>query len=131
MELKDLIGLHLIKRIDAQFSGSGSLDAVDFSMNGMRYRAEWEELDLDHSQLGLYCVGIESPADGEGFPVFCIHRDTFGTSGFASDILEIYDTQTAKPVLILGTEEIEIDPDCRIDYFPENIHCTHKENLLR
>lgn len=131
MELKDLIGLHLIKRIDAQFSRNGSLDAVDFTMNGMRYRAEWEELDLDHSQLGLYCVGVESPADGEGFPVFCIHRETFGTSGFASDILEIYDTQTAKTILILGTEEIEICPDCRIDYFPKNIHCTHKEKLLR
>ena len=130
MELKELIGLQLIKRIEVFHGELGSLDAVHFTMVGTRYRAQWEELDLDHSQLGLYCVGVESPADGDGFPVFCIHRDTYGELGLASDILEIYDTITAKPILVIGTEEIELFTDCRIDYYPENIHCTHKEKLL-
>ena len=130
MELKELIGLHLIKRIEVFRGELGFLDAVHFTMAGTRHRAQFEELDLDHSQLGLYCVGVESHADGDGFPVFCIHRETYGKHGLASDILEIYDTKTAKPILVIGTEEIELYPDCRIDYYPENIHCTHKEKLL-
>lgn len=130
MALKDLIGLHLIKRIEIVRGELGSLDAVHFTMTGIRHSAQWEELDLDHSQLGLYFVGVESPADGDAFPVFCIHREAYGTHGLASDILGIYDTKTAKPILVIGTEGIEDCPECRIDYYPENIHCIHKEKLL-
>jgi hypothetical protein len=128
MELKELIGLQLIKRIEVFHGELGSLDAVHFTMAGIRHRAQWEELGLDE-RLGLYFIGVESHADGDGFPVFCIHRETYGEHGLASDILEIYDTKTAKPILIIGTEEIELFPDCRIDYYPENIHCIHKERL--
>lgn len=131
MDLKELIGLHRIKRIELFRNSLGHLDAVHFTMAGIRYRAQWEELDLDHSDLGLYCVGVESDADGDGFPVFCIYRETYGNFDLASDILEIYDAKTAKPILIIGTEEIDNSPDCRIDYYPENIHCIHKERLLR
>ena len=131
MGLKDLIGLHLIKRIDVIRNDAGSIDSVSFTMAGTRYRAVWQDVGRGESQLSLQYAGVESFADGDGFPVFCIHRDTYGESGLASDILEIYDTETAKPILIIGTETIEIFPECRIDYFPENIHCIHKERLLK
>ena len=130
MKLKELTGLHLIKRIEVFRGEFGSLDAVHFTMAGTRHRAQREELGLD-DRLCLYYLGAESHADGDGFPVFCIHRETYGKHGLASDILEIYDTKTAKPILVIGTEEIELYPDCRIYYYPENIHFSHKEKLLK
>ncbi len=131
MELNELIGLHLLKRIVVSYDGAGILDAVDFTMAGFRHRAVRVDHGRGESQLFNHYLGVASDADGDGFPVFCIHRETYGTSGLASDILEIYDTITAKPILIIGTEEIDLSPDCRIDYYPENIHCTHKEKLLK
>lgn len=131
MELNELIGLHLIKRIDVIRNDSGSIASVSFTMAGTRYRAVWQDVGRGESQLSLQYAGVDSFADGDGFPVFCIYWDTYGESGLASDILEIYDTKTAKPILILGTEEIEVFPECRLSYYPENIHCIHKERLLK
>lgn len=130
MKLKELIGLHRIKRIAFFRDEDGVGDAVHFTMDGIRHRAVRVDYGRDGHRLRDICLGVESDADGDGRPVFCIHRDAYGPYGFASDILEIYDIKTAKPFLIIGTEEIDIFPQGRIDYYPENIHCTHEEKLL-
>lgn len=130
MELKDLVGKHI-------------LDAVDFTTGKVStYGDEFEDAQLCRFRLdGNIYVAIEDPSDGYRsylgelkidtenkmfniFPPISVigHHRTIGSYGNKDDILELIDETTGKIVLEIGTADID-------DYYPGFIASFHPEAM--
>ena len=123
MELKELIGLHVLRRVEIL---DDILDQriARFTLDDFRYEVFEYHLPNGLSKMiGPNVVGRSSPADGPGILVFCRHLDTSfsGASCEDADILEIYNANTAEKLLTIGTKNISRNCRCIIDGVPIRI----------
>ena len=129
MELKDLVGKHL-------------LDAVDFDNEQIKNWARYEDCQVMRFRLdGKVYSAIEDPDDGYRSsmrelvvseppmkntfkPVGVVGRHRTAQTGCyrASDVLELIDIETGKIVLIVGTENTD-------GYYPYYVASFHPENM--
>lgn len=117
MELKELIGLHVLRRVEIL---DDILDqrVARFTLDDFRYEVFEYHLPNGLSKMiGPNVVGRASPADGPGILVFCRHLGTSfsGASCEDADILEIYNANTAEKLLTIGTKNISRNCRCIID----------------
>ena len=123
MELKELIGLHVLRRVEI-VEEAPDIKIAHFTLDDYRYTVSEYRLPNGTTRMeGPHVSGVVSPADGPGIPVFCLHRDTSfsGHSCEDADILEIYNATTAKKVLTIGTKNIYRDSRCIIEGDPIRI----------
>lgn len=131
MELKELIGEHM-------------LDAVDFSHEQMKIWGErFEDCQVMRFRLnGKVYVAVEDPDDGyrshmnditvsedatmknafEPVSVIGRHREK-GIYGYVDDVLELIDVVTGQIVLEVGTENTN-------DYYPYFVASFHPEAMM-
>lgn len=123
MELKELIGLHVLRRVEI-VEETPDIKIANFSLDYYRYTVSEYRLPNGTTRMdGPHVSGVESSADGSGMLVFCLHRDSSfsGHSCEDADILEIYNANTAKKVLTIGTKNIYRNSRCIIEGDPLRI----------
>jgi len=129
-QLKDLIGLHLLDAVDFENVSLPAYEGADYNedANTCRFR-------LDGT---VWCV-VEDPSDGyrssmreivrsrkkpvNVFPAIQVLAVIRERNGYNScDLLELIDTQTAKVVLVVGTDNND-------DYYPSFVANFSPENM--
>lgn len=123
MELKELVGLHVLRRVEI-VEGTPDIKIAHFSLDYYRYTVSEYRLPNGTTRMdGPHVSGVESSADGSGMLVFCLHRDSSfsGHSCEDADILEIYNANTARKVLTIGTKDICRNSRCIIEGDPIRI----------
>lgn len=123
MELKELAGLHILRRLEI-VDGLANSRIAHFTLDNLSYTVSEFRLENGASRMrGPDVSGVVSPADGPGIPAFCLHRDTSfsGHSCEDADILEIYNAITAKKLLTIGTKNISRNCRCIIEGNPIRI----------
>ena len=123
MELKELTGLHVLRRVDI-VEEAPDIKIAHFTLDDYRYTVSEYRLPNGTTRMeGPHVSGVASSADGSGLLVFCLHRDSSfsGHSCEDADILEIYNATTGKKVLTIGTKNICRNSRCIIDGDPIRI----------
>lgn len=123
MELKELIGLHVLRRVEI-VEETPDIKIAHFTLDDYRYTVSEYRLPNGATRMeGPHVSGVASSADGSGLLVFCLHRDSAfsGHSCEDADILEIYNATTAKKVLAIGTKNIYRNSRCIIEGDPIRI----------
>ena len=120
MELKDLVGKHVLKGVKRSFvvEDGESCEALLFNLDGNTYAAVEDPDDGYRSYLSELRV-LPSCACAQNIPdieVFCMMDE-----GDDRDVLEMRDIANAKIVLRIGTEDTDdYYPYCVMEYSPEN-----------
>ena len=121
MELRDLVGRHILQGI-----GTGiiedrygeSCNYVDFKLDDTTYRAVEDPQDGWRSYLqDLQIISRDPEFVFSPVSVFCSMDDKD-----SDDVLYIYDSNTGKEILAIGTRDIDDwYPCCIMEYHPENM----------
>lgn len=118
MELKDLVGEHLLDAVDRDNTEVrryddvfDSCDVIRFRLDGVVYMAVEDPNDGYRSSMRSIESG-DWPMTNTFPPVRVVGRHvTKGEYGGEDDILELIDVVTGKPVLRVGTDNLD-------DYYP-------------
>ena len=130
MELKDLKGKHMLSGVDFGEYVTKDIAVVDeisnvihFRLDGITYsafedpndgyRSCMKELSVSHTDIKNTFHQVE---------VLGIHK-TKDSFGCGSDIIEFIDTETAKPVLRVGTSAVK-------DFYPSYVAWFCPENMV-
>lgn len=128
MELKDLVGTHILSGIEVGTIGRKvygdfeQCEFVKFTLDGVTYIAEenpddgyrsyMDELRIEDEPCKIKLPNIE---------VLC------HWIGDNDDILHIFDANNGKEILVIGTERIDdYYPICVLRYTPENMYCNQE-----
>lgn len=118
MELKDLIGEHVLTGADTDSTNHGDSNAIRFVLDGKTYIAIEDPEDGYRSCMGEL---IESQ---DKIPNLFKEQKVIGTmrEGSGCDILDFIDCVTGKIVISIGTDNTE-------DYYPWFVGEFHPENM--
>lgn len=127
MELKDLVGLHFLTGVDFENFETGGYynwdaQVVNFVLDGITYTATEDPEDGYRS-----CMREIKVSDFRVTNIFpaiqvlgVMRRREF--SSYDSDIIDFYDTKNGKPVLSVGTDNLDnYYPSFVSDFQPENM----------
>jgi hypothetical protein len=121
MELIDLVGRHKLTGVEfgqEQYGYSDDSEYIMFILDGVTYLAKEDPDDGYGSYMGELEVTdkiIKNKFDE--VEVFCMMREEY-----ASEVLEIYDTNNDRLILAVGTENTDDwYPWFECKYYPENM----------
>jgi hypothetical protein len=121
MELRDLVGLHILSGV--HIGHEGESEAISFIFDGRAYRAVADGKDDFHSCMReIKKVSIKTIKNSfQGIQVFA-HMCGRRIWGECPEILEVYDVKTARIVLAVGTDNTYDEyPMWVAEFMPENM----------
>ena len=130
MELKDLVGEHLLSGIDTStekggYDKSEDANVVRFVLDGKTYKATEDPSDGYRS----YCGDIEVCEEkvSNTFPPQRVLARMEENNNSENDIIEFIDVVTGKIVLEVGTDNSDsYYPTCVMSWKPENLAINNK-----
>lgn len=130
VELSSLIGKHKLSGVDFtteeqkthEWSSLENCEVVRFTLDGTTYLAVQDPSDGYRSCMRDCIITKEKPKNKfKAVEVFGIMKPT-GYMYNKSNVIQFYDTETAKVVLEIGTDNLD-------DYYPSWVGNWHPENL--
>lgn len=130
MELKDLIGEHMLDAVDfsnEQVKTWGdefeACQVMRFRLDGKCYIATEDPDDGYRSSMRELAVSYDAEMKNVFSPLKVIGRHrTEGSYGDQDDVLELIDAVTGQTVLEVGTESVD-------DYYPSFVASFHPEEM--
>ena len=123
MELKDLVGKHLLSGVDYTNGSDGEMNVL-FCLDGVTYEAREDPDDGYRSYMkDLKTTKKRCTNEFPAQPVVCEWTDSESNYG-VDDILLIKDAKNGLVVLKIGTcNTNDYYPWCEMEYTPENLSC--------
>lgn len=126
MELKDLLGEHILTGVDTlQVERDGwrnpdICEAVRFTIDGVHLLAVEDPEDGYRSYMRGLEISLEPPINT--FPPCYVTGREVPDGYYENDIIELVDNVTKRVVLRIGTEDVnDYYPVCIFEYSPENM----------